>query len=80
MHYCNLHCVVVIVCGIAAPDVVVCFLAALAHKYTGVLIATSNVAVRGGDGCVCLFGGIVAGCCGWIVVSRCTCRCCSAPA
>ena len=25
-------------------------------------------------------GGIVAGCCDWIVVSRGTCRCCSAPA
>ena len=28
----------------------------------------------------CGGGGIVAGCCGWIVVSRCTCGCCSAPA
>ena len=27
-----------------------------------------------------LCGGVVAGYCGWIVVSKCTCWCCSAPA
>ena len=34
----------------------------------------------GGSGCIYLCGGIVAGCCGWIIVSKCTCGCCSAPA
>ena len=51
---------------VAAPDVVVCFLAALAHNIDG--------------GCIYLCGGVVAGYCGWIVVSKCICWCCSAPA
>ena len=52
---------------VAAPDVVVCFLAALAHN-------------SGDGGCIYLCGGVVAGYCGWIVVSKCICWCCSAPA
>ena len=34
----------------------------------------------GNGGCIYLCGGMVAGYYGWIVVSRSTCGCCSAPA
>ena len=54
---------------------VVCFLSAVAHNI--LLIATSTVVVMV---VVFIIGGIVAGYCGWIVVSKCTCGCCSAPA
>ena len=59
---------------------VVCFLSAVAHN-----IYTTHCNFHcGGDGtggCIYLsIGGIVAEYCGWIVVSKCTCGCCSAPA
>ena len=59
---------------VAAPDVVVCFLAALAHNI--LLIATSTVVVV----MVVVFIYWWSGYCGWIVVSKCICGCCSAPA
>ena len=60
---------------VAAPDVVVCFLAALAHNM--LLIATSTVVVVMVVVFIYICGGIVAGYCGWIVVSKCICGCSS---
>ena len=62
---------------VAALDVVVCFLAALAHK---ILVCSLQLALWWWWWQLYLCGGTVAGYSGWIVVSKCTSGCCSAPA
>ena len=57
---------------VAAPDVMVCFLAAVAYNI--LLIATSTVVV------VMVVVFIYWWYSSWIVVSKCTCGYCSAPA